>query len=174
MLYLIHPKLVQFQDMGASSGLLMVCVAVAVTACTGSQLPEFNAAADKDNQLSLRQQDGTTVIDVQSPSGIGKADIEFLSGSYPGQIILRLHVEALEGFKLTYGTTTLSASSSVTADAVVQSLIQPDGGERAVTPASPLWMDIQREQGYFEIKLPNAMTQKTPDSFSFEWVDFYR
>jgi hypothetical protein len=160
--------------MRLSYGLLTVCLAVAVTACTGNRLPEFNAAADKDNELSLSNQTGTTVIDVQSPSGIGKADIKFLSGSYPGQIVLRLHIKKLEGFKLTYGTTTLSASSSGTADAVVQSLIQPDGGERAITPASPLWMDIQPEQEYFEIKLPNALTQEKPEAFSFEWVDFYR
>ena len=157
-----------------SYGLLTVCVAVAVTACTENQLPEFNAATDKDNELSLRNESGTTVIDIQSPSGIGKADIEFLSGNYPGQIVLRLHIEGLEGFKLTYGTTTLSASSPGTSEAVVQSLIQPDGAERAITPSSPLWMDIQREQEYFEIKLPNAMTQERPESFSFEWVDFYR
>lgn len=157
-----------------SYGLLTVCLAVAVTACMGNQLPEFNAAADKDNELSLSSQSGTTVIDVQSPSGIGKANIEFLSGMYPGQIVLHLHIEKLEGFKLTYGTTTLSASSSGTADAVVQSLIQPDGGERLITPASPLWMDIQPEQEYFEIKLPNALTQEKPEAFSFEWVDFYR
>ena len=146
--------------MRACCGLLVLCAAIAVTACTGTQPPEFDAAADKDNQLSLRQQDGIIVIDVQSPGGIGKADIEFLSGSYPGQIILRLHIEKLEGFKLKYGTTTLSASSSGTADPVVQSLIQPDGEERVVTPASALWMDIQREQEYFEIKLPGAMIQE--------------
>jgi hypothetical protein len=160
--------------MRASCGLLMVCVAVAVTACTENQLPEFNAATDKDNELSLSNESGTTVIDIQSPSGIGKADIEFFSGKYPAQIFLRLHIENLEGFKLTYGTTTLSASSSGTSDAVVQSLIQPDGGERVITPSSPLWMDIQPEQEYFEIKLPNALTQEKPEAFSFEWVDFYR
>ena len=160
--------------MRLSYGLITVCVAVAVTACTGNQLPEFHAVADKDNELSLSNQSGTTVIDVQSPSGIGKADIELLSGSYPAQIILRLHIQKLEGFKLSYGTTTLSASSSGTSDAVVQSLIQPDGGERAITPSSPLWMDIQPEQEYFEIKLPNTLTQEKPEAFSFEWVDFYR
>lgn len=160
--------------MRASYGLLMVCVVVAVTACTGNQLPEFNAAADKDNELSVLNESGTTVIDVQSPGGIGKADIEFLSGNYPGQIVLRLHIEELEGFKLTYGSTTLSASSSGTADAVMQRLIQPDGVERPITPSSPLWMDIQPEQEYFEIKLPNALTQEKPEVFSFEWVDFYR
>lgn len=173
MLYLIRSKIIQFQHMRACCGLLVLCAAIAVTACTGTQPPEFDAAADKDNQLSLRQQDGIIVIDVQSPGGIGKADIEFLSGSYPGQIILRLHIEKLEGFKLKYGNTTLSASSG-TADAVVQSLIQPDGEERVVTPASALWMDIQREQEYFEIKLPGAMIQEKPQTFSFEWVDFYR
>ena len=147
---------------------------VAMTACTRNGPPQFNAATDKDNQLSWSIEDETAAIDVQSPGGIGKADIEYLSGSYPAQIILRLHVEGLEGFKITYDTTTLSASSSGISDSITQSLIQPDGGERAVMPSSPLWMDIKREQEYFEIKLPATLTEERPGAFSFEWVDFYR
>lgn len=174
MLYLIHPKIVLFQDMRISYGFLMLCVAVAMTACTANRSPQFNAVADKDNQLSLSVGDETTVIDVQSPGGIGKAEIEFLSGSYPSQIILRLHIKKLEGFKLTYGRTTVSASSSGTSEPVTQSLIESDGSERAVTPSSPLWMDIQPEQEYLEITLPTALTRQKPESFSFQWVDFYR
>jgi hypothetical protein len=160
--------------MRASHGLLILCVAMAMTACTGNQSPRFNAAADKDNQLSLDIENDTAVIDVQSPGGIGKADIEFLSGGYPSQIILRLHIQKLEGFKLTYGRTTVSASSSGVSDTVRQSRIESDGSERAVTPSSPLWMDIRPEQEYLEITLPAALTQEKPESFSFQWVDFYR
>lgn len=160
--------------MRVSYGLLMLCIAVAMTACTANRPPQFNAAADKDNQLSLSIENETAVIDVQSPGGIGEADIEFLSGSYPAQIILRLHIKKLEGFKLTYGNTMVSASSSGTSDTVTQSLIQADGSERTVTSSSPLWMDIQPEQEYLEIKLPTALTQEKPGSFSFQWVDFYR
>jgi len=174
MLYLIHPEIVRFQNMRVSYGLLMLCVALAMTACTGNQAPQFNITADKDNQLSLSIENETTMIDVQSPSGIGKADIEFLSGSYPAQIILRLHIKKLEGFKLTYGRTTLSASSSGTSDTVTQSLIQSDGSEHAIISSNPLWMDIQPEQEYLEITLPKTLTQEKPKSFSFEWIDFYR
>lgn len=160
--------------MRAFSSLLMLWVAVAVPACAGGQPPQFHAAADKDNQISSRTENGTTVIDVRSPGGIGRAEIEFLSGNYPAEIILRLHVTGLEGFRLSYGTVTVSASASGTSDTVIQSLIQPGGAERTIAPSNPLWMDIQPEQVYFEIKLPNAFTQEKPDSFSFEWVDFYR
>jgi len=160
--------------MRLSYGLLMLCVAVAMTACNGNQSPQFTAGADKDNQLSLSVEDETTVIDVQSPGGIGNANVEFVSGNYPAQIILRLHVQKLEGFKLTYGRTTVSASSSGGADTVIQSLIESDGVERALMPSSPLWMDIQPEQEYLEITLPAALTQEEPESFSFQWVDFYR
>src|SRR5687767_6570455 len=160
--------------MRASCGLLMLCVAAAITACTGNQSPQFSAATDKDNQLSLNIENETAVIDVQSPGGIGKAEIKLLSGSYPAQIVLRLHIKRLEGFKLTYGKTMLNASSSGVSEPVTQSLIQPDGSERAVKPSSPLWMDIQPGQEYLEITLPTALTQEKPESFSFQWVDFYR
>ena len=167
MLYLIHPEFVLFQkNMHASYGLLILFMAM--TACTGNGFPQFNAETDQDNHLTLSVENETTVIDVQSSSGMGKADIEFLSGSYPAQIILRLHIKKLEGFKLTYGRTTLSASSSGTSDTVTQRLIQSDGSEHAVTPSSPLWMDIQPEQEYLEIKLPKALTKERPKSFSFE------
>jgi len=145
-----------------------------MSACTGNRPPQINVAADQDNQLSLSVEDETTVIDVQSPGGIGKADIELLSGSYPEQIILRLHIKSLEGFKLTYGKTTVSAASSGTSDTVTESLIESDGSERAITSASPWWMEIRPKQEYLEITLPRALTQEKPKSFSFEWVDFYR
>jgi hypothetical protein len=174
MLYLIHPEIVLFQNMRVSYNLLILYVAVAMTACTGNQAPQFNITADKDNQLSLSIENETAVIDVQSPSGIGKADLEFLSGSYPARIILRLYIKKLEGFKLTYGRMTVSASSSGTSDTVTQSLIQSDGSEHAITSSSPLWMDIRPEPEYLEIKLPKTLTQEKPKSFSFEWIDFYR
>ena len=168
MLYLIYPEFVLFQNMHASYSVLMLCVAVAMTACTGNGFPQFSAETDQDNHLTLSVENEATVIDVQSSSGIGKADIEFLSGSYPAQIILRLHIKKLEGFKLTYGMTTVSASSSGTSDTLTQSLAQTDGSERVVTPSSPLWMDIQPEQEYLEITLPKTLTQEKPKSFSFE------
>lgn len=174
MLYLINPEIVMVWNMRTTHIFGLVILFVAMTACTENETPQFNAAADKDNQLSLSIESGTTLIDIQSPGGIGKADIELVSGSYPAQIILRLHIKRLEGFKLTYGRTTLSASSSGTSNSVTQSFIQPDGSERAITSSSPLWMDIQPEQEYLEIKLPHALTQEKPESFSFEWIDFYR
>jgi hypothetical protein len=174
MLYLIQSKIVLFQDMRSPCGLLMLCVAVAMTACNGDQSPQFNAAADKDNQLSVNIENETAVIDVQSPSGIGKAQIEFLSGNYPAQIILRLHIQKLEGFKLIFGRTTVSAASSATSGTATQSLIESDGSERALTPSSPLWIGIQPEQQYLEITLPTALIREKPESFSFQWVDFYR
>ena len=160
--------------MRTSHILLMLCVVVAMTACTRNGHPQFKAATDKDNQLSWSIEDETAVIDVQSPGGIGKADIELLSGSYPAQITLRLHIKNLEGFKLTYGKTTVSAASSGTPETVTQSLIQSDGSERAITSLSPGWMEIRPEQEYLEITLPRALTQEKPKSFSFQWVDFYR
>jgi hypothetical protein len=145
-----------------------------MTACPRNGPPQFKAATDRDNQLSWSIEDETAVLDIQSPGGIGNADIELLSGSYPAQITLRLHIKSLEGFKLTYGKTTVSASSSGTADSATESLIQSDGSERAITSLSPWWMEIRPEQEYLEITLPRALIQEKPKSFSLEWVDFYR
>jgi len=62
------------------------------------------------------------------------------------------------------------------------------GGEISISPASPMWMDIQivspngtsvelpLKQGYFEARVPNALMESVESSGSFEinWIDFYR
>lgn len=158
--------------MRALYGLLSLIVAV--SACTGNTPPHFDAAADKDNQLTFNHQESTTIIEVRSPGGIGQADVSLASGDYPDEIVLRLYLSGLEGFRLTYGGTTVRASASGATAAVSQSRLEPDGGEETLTPASPLWMDIQPVNDYIEITLPGALTRDKPETFSFQWVDFYR
>lgn len=158
--------------MRALYGLLPLVVAV--SACTGNTPPHFDAAADKDNQLSFSHHESTTIIEVRSPGGIGQADVSLASGDFPQEIVLRLYLSGLEGFRLTYGGTTVSASASGTSAAVSQSLLEPGGGQVTLTPASPLWMDIRPGDEFIEITLPGALTREKPESFSFQWVDFYR
>jgi hypothetical protein len=149
--------------------------------------PEFRVTADDpSNQIDLKNQDNSTVIDITSPSGIGSATFELESGSMPETITLQLHLSGLEEIRLSSDRSTIAASIASTGSFEVenQRLIR-SGAESALTPADPLWMDIRvvsgestptlpLQQGFFELELPQAFLRETGDSFVIHWVDFYR
>ena len=149
--------------------------------------PVIRVTAEGDgNKLTVSSEAETAIIDVQSQSGIGFATIELVSGVFPENILLRLHVKGLEEFQLTYGGTVISASvSSRDSGSVIQSVASPEEGERPITPDSPSWLDIAivsdpatpripLDQGYFEITLPKGLLSAGDRSFSIQWIDFYR
>ena len=102
------------------------------------------------------------------------------------KIVLRLHLTGLEGFRISYDQTTITASmSSRDSRAISESLASPEGGERPIDPESPSWLDITivsdqatpeipLTQGYFEITLPESLLTKVDTAFSIQWIDFYR
>ena len=136
--------------------------------------------------MTVSMEGEIVIIEVQSQSGIGSATIELVSGEFPENILLRLHVQGLEELRLSYSGTAITASvSSRDGRNVVQSLVTPDEGERSITPDSPSWLDIALvseqstpniplDQGYFEITLPEGLLTEADRSFSIQWVDFYR
>ena len=88
-------------------------------------------------------EDGTLVVEVVSPSGIGSADL-VLSGPVPKTMVLRFRLKGLEKLDVTYGQTTVTASlSSMPEHSVIESVRQAtDGQEREISPGSPYWMAV--------------------------------
>ena len=149
--------------------------------------PVFSVAAEGDgDELTASVEGQTAVIDVHSRSGIGSAVIKLVSGPFPDNVLVRLHLRGLEEFRLSYDGTAITASvSSGDSRSVFQSVGLPDGGERPVMPDSPFWLNVQivsnqatpripLEQGYFEITLPTGFLHEGRHSFSIRWIDFYR
>jgi len=172
-------------------GLLLACILMAGCAAPPGapekSPPVFNLTAEGDgNELTVSMEGEIVIIEVQSQSGIGSATIELVSGEFPENILLRLHVQGLEELRLSYSGTAITASvSSRDGRNVLQSLVTPDEGERSITPDSPSWLDIALvseqstpniplDQGYFEITLPEGLLTEADRSFSIQWVDFYR
>ena len=172
-------------------GLLGACILLAGCAAPPgapeTPIPVFNVAAEGDgNELTMSAEGETVLVDVQSQSGIGSATIELVSGTFPPNIVLRLHMKGLEEFRLSYDETTITASvSSRDSGSVIQSVTSPEEGERPITPDSPSWLDIAivsdpatphipLDQGYFEITLPKGLLTGADSSFSIQWIDFYR
>jgi hypothetical protein len=154
---------------------------------TDPPAPVFAVAAEGEgNELGVSAEGETTVIDVRSPGGLGAATVELVSGTPPERVLLRLHLQGLEEFRLSFGETTIAASvSSGDSRSVFQRVVSPDGGEQSVAPGSPYWMDVAivsdpatprlpLEPGYFEIALPQGLLRDGPRAFSFRWIDFYR
>jgi hypothetical protein len=152
-----------------------------------AQVPRFATAADSDgNELTVSAAGETTLIDVHSQSGIGSASVELVSGVPPRNIVLRLHLQGLEQFRLSYDGTVVTASvAGNDIDSLTESATLSEGGERPITPDSPLWLDVRivsgqaapqtpLDQRHFEIRLPKDLLHDGRRSFSIRWIDFYR
>ena len=149
--------------------------------------PVFHVTAkNKDDQITFQYENGATLININSPMGIGSASFELESGSMPENIILRLHLKGLEELRLLSNQSAISVSisSSGVFNANNQTLIS-SGGESSIMPGHPLWMNVEivsdqptkklpLEDGYFEITFPKAFIQKAGNSFAVQWIDFYR
>ncbi len=152
-----------------------------------TQAAVFTAAAEGDgNELKVSVEGETAVIDVRSRSGIGAATVELASGTPPETIVVRLHVNGLESFRLSYEQTVITAAiSSSDSRSILQEVSLPDSDTSPLTSGSPLWLDIRAvsgqatptiplQQGYFEIRLPKQLLSDRQRSFAIRWIDFYR
>ena len=164
--------------------MLVSCAGLPVNAQSGE--PIFTVTTKNgDDQVNVQHQNGTTLIDIYSPTGIGSAKFVLESGTMPGEITLRLHLKGLEEFRLTSVQESIAASvASSDASNISQKIIAPDS-ESPLLPSHPLWMQVEVvsaqpekkipiEAGYFEITLPKEFLQKAGMSFEIEWIDFYR
>lgn len=129
--------------------------------------------------MDIQFENGTSWIDIQSPTGIGSATFELESGTMPANMTLRFHLKGLEEFRLTSAQDRISASVSSGDQTLLSS-----GTETPLLPGHPLWMKIEivsnagkkipLEDGYFEVIVPQEFLLKTGKTFEIEWVDFYR
>ena len=128
-----------------------------------------------DDRVGIQYENGTSLIDIQSPTGIGSAAFELESGNMPGNMILRLHLKGLEQFRLSSAQDRIAASSSGGDPGKVESqTLLSSGTESPLLPGNPLWMDIQLEEDYFEVIVPQEFIRNAGKTFEIEWIDFYR
>jgi hypothetical protein len=166
------------------SFLLVSCAGQAANAQSGE--PVFNVTAkNTDDQIDIQYDDGTALIDITSPSGIGSATLELESGGMPEEIILRLHLRGLEELQLTSDQTSIAASVSNSDPTDIRQRILAASSDTPLLPDQPLWMKVKivseqpvnalpMEEGYFEVTIPKEFIQKAGTSFEIAWIDFHR
>jgi hypothetical protein len=165
---------------------LVSCASQPANAQAGGE-PVFNVTTkNQDDQIELQHENGVTTIDVHSPTGIGSATFELVSGAMPERVVLRLHLTGLEEFRLVSDQATIAASgSSSDLFHVSDQRVIAAGNEYSITPIDPLWMKIDivsgqpietipLKDGYFEIKISNEFLQNAGSSFEIQWIDFFR
>jgi len=147
--------------------------------------PVFSVIAKHtDDQITLQYKDNTTIIDINSPFGIGSAKFTLESGVMPEEIILHLHLQGLEEFRLISAQDIISASVSSSDGLHAQSQRKISGNsEQVIRSFDPLWLNIQiiseskkvpLADGYFEIVFPKEFIEESGNSFEIHWIDFYR
>lgn len=118
-------------------------------------------AHGKNRQLHLRRQkDGAVHIDIEDPSGIGRATLRRVRGEWPARLQLRLHLKALEGLTVTIGDSVVPRKN------LAVRLLDPTG--------KPLpGKHRLNRPGYYEATIPAAAI-KGATEINIGWVDFYR
>jgi hypothetical protein len=166
------------------SFLLLSCAGGPASAGAQPEEPAFIVITkNPDDQVDIQYENGRTLIDIQSPTGIGSAMFELESGSMPGSMTLRLHLKGLEEFRLTSAQDQISASVSSGYVSSNETILS-SGTETPLQPGHPLWTEIEiisetgttipLEEGYFEVTVPPDFLQNVGKTFQIEWVDFYR
>lgn len=150
------------------------------------QLAKFKITTNRKNdRVVVKAEKDKVVFSVHSPFGISNAAIERTGENWPDGVVLRLHLNGLENFRVTNGRVKLEASVS-SQDGKVR--LWKDGKEDAMLDAkSPHWMEIRMfgsdgkpakaiplKDGYFEMALPKAFFEGNPRSITVNWIDFYR
>jgi hypothetical protein len=161
--------------------LLSGCAGEPATAPT-QEAPVFSVETQNaDDEVTLRFREEQTVIEIQSPTGIGSAAFRLEAGQLPERIIARLHLAGLEELRLV--TEEVTVAASVSEEKVESQRKILGNSEQALRSSDALWLDIQivsesatlpLEDGYFEIHFPAAFIQQSGGVFEIHWIDFYR
>lgn len=150
--------------------------------------PKFNVATKRaDDRIDVSSKGATTTFSVRSPTGIGSATISRMAGDWPERLILRLHLQGLEGLKVSNGQ--LEFVAEVVAQDKKRFLQVTKNSQPGKPPEPKKLADyeihsfekngkptqvVPLQDGYFEVRLPKELFTDDPKSITINWIDFYR
>lgn len=165
-------------------------VAGLVLAFTGCHAPRSKVPGvtvlpgRNEPQIAVEIYPDRAVLDVESPRGIGSADIELSEKFRPKHLTMRLHLRGLEEFRFNYANRTAITSLAGTGRHEVRGRELRDGVERTLSARDGLWMpvrfstaqsvEVPLRDGWIEVDAPADFLKSGARRFTIEWVDFFR
>jgi len=143
----------------------------------------------EDTQIKVDVEEGSALIEIFSPKGIGQAEFEIVSQELPKKLVMRFHLRGLEELRFAYDATVVTTALASTGENDIRQSIQ--GGSDAIAaqtimPNSPYWMkmrvvasdnsrsQIPLQNGYIEVEAPKDFLKGGNRKASIQWVDFFR
>jgi hypothetical protein len=151
-----------------------------MSGCNDSDSPTIDIVLDRGeiSTAELLIDDGRAIIEVTDPRGINGLTATLTSGQWPEQILVHLRLKGLERLEIHYGryTITTGRSSNDSPDPPLILHVADENGEVTQAPVSSSFYfpDIRRTDDGFEVGLPPHFFRDEYDSFSLQWIDFYR
>ena len=178
-----HPKhIALLAGLAVMACILIACRPAEIAPAAGSQPPGTPGGdlvtitlAKQGDKSTLGEKEGTLWIEIESPSGIGAADVTWaVAPTTP--VMLRLHLGGLEELSLVNGDVATSVSvSSSTPHIVTQSTHDKPGDQpQQIAEGDPGWLNVSGADGYFDIALSDPRLTQPGAPLEIRWIDFYR
>lgn len=130
------------------------------------------------NSAELTLSDDRLLIDVTDTRGINGLTARLESGSWPEEIAVHLRLDGLERLEILYGDyaiTTGRSSNDSPDPPLILSVTGADGRVSEAPPSAGIYYpDISRTEDGFTITMPPHFFRDDYQSFSLQWIDFYR
>jgi hypothetical protein len=106
--------------------------------------------------------------------------------SWPPGVMVRFHLKGLEEMTLAYGDTAVTLNISSLGGNEVRQSVDQNGQTEIIHSDSPYWLNvtltnsdgspgtIPLEEGSIDVILPTHFHETNPESFSLNWIDFFR
>ena len=158
--------------------ILTLIVFVLLPACDDPHFLDPNAPVlltatpQSDEDTIVIKGDGLeTLIEFQSPSGIGRATIAAQGGRWPNALVLRFNLRDMEGFELNTGKYHLQSFLGA-GDRVSYHKLDWRGNVDPSNLEGEVDLPIIQRDGMIDVIIPVDLLTKP--SFTIQWVDFYR
>src|SRR5579862_3828437 len=107
----------------------------------GEKTTKFKITAKRaDDTVAVEVKKDSTVFSITSPFGISSAVIERTDETWPGSVVLRLHLKGLESFRAENGKVTLDAAVSSQKEGPRVRLWKDGKEDALLDDKSPFWM----------------------------------
>ncbi|MBW7883359.1 MAG: hypothetical protein H3C34_12115 [Caldilineaceae bacterium] len=154
-----------------------------------SSSPAITATtAQASDHIALLPTESGVTAEIESPSGIGSAILNFAGSPLPSTVTLRLHLQGLESLSIDNGAVTLEIAITSMAPYTTHQTIRPvaAASSQPIDPHDPAWAQVEIvsargatpqipvEDGYIDVTLPSGFVNEAQRTLDIRWVDFYR